>query len=78
MFYSNLIRRKYSSVVIRDKSQYRFYYSASNASTTNSKGIAGTLTSRGFEWSELQGIQAPAVTSGFNYSGKEKAYHGDT
>jgi hypothetical protein len=74
---TNVTTYEFSSVVLRDKSQYRMYYSSSTASTTNSQGIAGTLTSRGFEWSELQGIQAPAVTSGFNYSGKEKAYHGD-
>ena len=75
--FSSTITSEYSSVVLRDKSQYRLYYSASNASTTNSKGIIGTLTARGFEWAEVQGIQAPAVASGFNYSGKEKIYHGD-
>jgi hypothetical protein len=68
---------EYSSVVLRDKSQYRMFYSINTASTTNSKGIIGTLTARGFEWSELEGIQAAAVTSGFNYAGKEKTYHGD-
>ena len=68
---------EYSSVVLRDKSQYRLFYSASGASTGASKGIIGTLTSRGFEWSETQGIQASAIASGFNYAGKEKRYHGD-
>ncbi len=68
---------EYSSVVLRDKSQYRMFYSTSTASTTNSKGIIGTLTQRGFEWSEVQGIQAPAVASGFNFSRKEKMFHGD-
>ena len=68
---------EYSSVVLRDKSQYRLFYSTADASTANSKGIIGTLTSRGFEWSETQGIQACAVASGFNYAGKEKRYHGD-
>ena len=47
------------------------------ASTANSNGIIGTLRQNGFEWSETRGIQAPAVTSGFNYSGVEKTYHGD-
>jgi len=74
---SNVSTYEFSSVVLRDKSQYRMYYSPSGASTATSRGIAGTLTSRGFEWSELEGIQAPAVTSGFNYAGKEKKYHGD-
>jgi hypothetical protein len=68
---------EYSSVVLRDKSQYRMYYSATSASTTASKGIIGTLTDEGFQWSQVEGIQAPAVTSGFNYSNKEKIYHGD-
>ena len=68
---------EYSSVVLRDKSQYRMYYSTSTSSTTNSKGIIGTLTKRGFEWSEVAGIQAPAITSGFNYARNEKIYHGD-
>ena len=68
---------EYSSVVLRDKSQYRMYYSTSGSSTSNSKGIIGTLTKRGFEWSEIAGVQAPAVTSGFNYARTEKIYHGD-
>ena len=75
--FDSTITFEYSSVVLRDKSQYRMYYSGASSSTANSKGIIGTLTARGFEWSELQGIQAPAVTSGFNYAGKEKTYHGD-
>ena len=41
---------EFSSVVLRDKSQYRMYYSSDTQSTANSKGIIGTLTSRGFEW----------------------------
>ena len=53
------------------------YYSSDTQSTANSKGIIGTLTSRGFEWSETLGIQAPAVASGFNAAGREKMYHGD-
>ena len=75
--FDSAIVQEYSSVVIRDKSQYRMYYSSSTASTASSKGIIGTLTSRGFEWSEVEGIQAPAVTSGFNASDIEKAFHGD-
>ena len=68
---------EFSSVVLRDKSQYRMYYSGSAESTLNSKGITGTLTARGFEWTEVRGIQAPAIASGFNFAGKEKVYHGD-
>ena len=68
---------QFSSVVIRDKSQYRMFYSADTQSTAGSKGIIGTLRPNGFEWSETLGIQAPSITSGFDSSGVEKFYHGD-
>ena len=68
---------QFSSVVIRDKSQYRMFYSADTQSTAGSKGIIGTLRPNGFEWSETLGIQAPAIASGFDSSGVEKFYHGD-
>jgi len=74
---NSVVTYEFSSVVLRDKSQYRLYYSGTAESTANSKGITGTLTSRGFEWTEVKGIQAPAVTSGFNSAGREKVYHGD-
>ena len=67
----------FSSVVIRDKSQYRMYYSTSSGIVSNSYGIIGTLRQEGFEWSETVGIIAPAITSGFDYNGIEKFYHGD-
>ena len=65
------------SCIIRSKSQYRLFYSANGDSTATSKGIIGTLTQNGFEWSETVGIQCPAITSGFNSDGVEKLYHGD-
>jgi hypothetical protein len=68
---------QFSSVVIRDKSQYRMFYSTSSDTSGTSKGIIGTLRPNGFEWSETLGIQAPAITSGFDSSGVEKFYHGD-
>ena len=68
---------QFNSVIIRDKSQYRMFYSADTQSTAGSKGIIGTLRPNGFEWSETLGIQAPAITSGFDSSGLEKFYHGD-
>ncbi len=67
----------FSSVVIRDKSQYRMYYSTSAGKVSNSYGIIGTLRQEGFEWSETVGIIAPSITSGFDYNGIEKFYHGD-
>ena len=68
---------QFSSVVLRDKSQYRMFYSTSSDTSKTSKGIIGTLRPKGFEWSETLGIQAPAITSGFDNTGTEKVYHGD-
>jgi len=66
-----------ASVVLRQKSQYRIFYSTSGQTIAESKGIIGSLTSKGFEWSETIGIQAKAITSGFDSNGVEKVYHGD-
>jgi len=68
---------QFSSVVLRDKSQYRMFYSTSSDTAATSKGIIGTIRPNGFEWSETLGIQAPAITSGFNSIGLEKVFHGD-
>jgi hypothetical protein len=68
---------QFSSVVLRNKSQYRMFYSTVSDSQFVSKGVIGTLRRNGFEWSETLGISAPAITSGFTSSGVEKAYHGD-
>ena len=71
-----------STIVIRDKSQYRLYYGTSSTGSA-SRGIIGTLKtneqgSTQFQWSETVGIDASAAaTSGFNYNGVEKYYHGD-
>lgn len=66
-----------SSSVIRTKSQYRLFYSTSSAPTSASKGIIGTFTPNGFQWSETIGIQAHAFTSDYDGLGVEKTYHGD-
>ena len=66
------------SVVLRQKSQYRIFYTTTVEDSSGAKGIIGSLTSNGFEWSETKGIQCRAVTSGFNYAGVEKIYHGDS
>ena len=66
-----------SSVVLRDKSQYRLYYGKSSQSDLIQEGIIGTLRPEGWQWSETRGIEAPAVTSGFSNTGVEKAFHGD-
>jgi len=53
------------------------YYSTTGGAIDRSKGIIGTLTQNGFEWSETEGIQASALVSDFNASGIEKIFHGD-
>ena len=68
---------QFSSVVLRNKSQYRMFYSTNSSSQFTAKGIIGTLRANGFEWSETLGIQAPAITSGFSSTGVEKVFHGD-
>ena len=66
-----------TSAVLRSKSQYRLFYSTTSATPQSSRGIIGTLTSNGFEWSETQGIQAPGFSSQLNFNGIEKHFHGD-
>ena len=68
---------EFSSVVIRNKSQYRMFYTSTTDTSSTSKGLIGVLRPQGFEWSETLGIQAPAITSGFAYDGEEKFVHGD-
>ncbi len=68
---------KIQSCVIRSKSQYRLFYSNDFEETKYSKGIIGTLTANGFEWSETLGIKAYALTSDFDHRKVEQHYHGD-
>ena len=75
---SNISSFNVSSVVLRNKSQYRLFYTPPNATSISSaEGIIGTLTPNGFEWSKIQGIQAPAIVAGFDSNNEEAAYHGD-
>lgn len=66
-----------SSVILRDKSQYRFFYSTSSAVSSDSYGLIGTLTARGLEWSETKGIQARAIGANFDNNTIDRVYHGD-
>jgi len=66
-----------TSDVLRSKSQYRLFYSTIAQDPSEAKGIIGTFTGQGFEWSETKGIQALGFASGFNSNGVEVAYHGD-
>jgi|TARA_R110000824_G_scaffold233160_3_gene421311 hypothetical protein len=66
-----------SSGILRSKSQYRLFYTNVSQSSAVSKGIIGTLTPNGFEWSETKGIQANGFASGLDKDGVEQLYHGD-
>lgn len=66
-----------TSCVLRRRSQYRLYYSTAAGNVADAKGIIGTMTREGFEWSETQGIQASALVSDFSNVGIEKLQHGD-
>ena len=68
-----------SSVVIRDKSQYRLFYPSGGAESSE-KGIIGVLKSNpsgqiGWEYSDIRGIKPACCDSGF-ISGVEKVVHG--
>ena len=67
-----------SSVVLREKSQYRLFYTDTSAANAVQRGVIGTLRPNGFEWSETRGIEVTGIGSGFNENGVEEYYHGDT
>ena len=67
-----------SSTVIREKSQYRLFYTDTTVINAQQKGIIGTLRPNGFEWSETKGIEVTSIGAGFNNDGVEKYFHGDT
>jgi hypothetical protein len=67
-----------SSLVLRSKSQYRLFYGSPPLGVAKAKGIIGTFTGQGYEWSETKGIEATATASGFGYDGVEKIVHGDS
>ena len=67
-----------NSVVLREKSQYRLFYSNEGLTNSAQRGIIGTLRPNGFEWSETKGIEVTSIGSGFDTNGIEKYYHGDT
>src|SRR6056300_203221 len=71
-----------SSIVIRERSQYRLFYYQSGQANLGQKGIIGTFkySSEGvpaFEWSETKGLPVKFCTSDLNNSGTEVIYHAD-
>ena len=67
-----------NSVVLRDKSQYRLFYTDTSLEQTQQKGIIGTLRPNGFQWSETRSLEVTAIGSGFDSNNVEQYYHGDT
>ncbi len=67
-----------NSLVIREKSQYRLFYTNTSFSNNVQRGIVGTLRPDGFQWSETRGIEVTACNSGFDNNTIERYYHGDT
>jgi len=67
-----------SSLVLRNKSQYRLFYNKAGQAPAITRGIIGTFTGQGYEWSETCGIESVASTSELlSTGGGEAAYHGD-
>jgi hypothetical protein len=67
-----------NSLVIREKSQYRLFYTNTGEPNASQKGIIGTLRPNGFEWSETKGLEVTTINSNFDESGVEVYYHGDS
>ena len=71
---------RFSSMVIREKSQYRLFYFRSGVSTNIQGGVIGTfkISSTGagvYEWSQTKGIPAKVAHSGTDENGNEVMYH---
>jgi len=71
-----------SSMVIRERSQYRLFYYQSGQAASGQKGIIGTFkySAEGipaFEWSETRGLPVTVCTSDLNSSGTEVIFHAD-
>ena len=73
----NINNYQITSIVLREKSQYRLFYTNINAVAAGQKGIIGTLRPNGFEWSETKGLEVTEIGSGFDTNGVEKYYHGN-
>ena len=73
----NINNFQITSIVLREKSQYRLFYTNVNAVASGQKGIIGTLRPNGFEWSETRGLEVTEIGSGFDTTGVEKYYHGN-
>lgn len=76
----NISKERISSVVIRNKSQYRLFFPQDSGTTASAPGIIGVIKAgveggMGWEYADLKGIKAACCTSGF-ISGTETVLHG--
>ena len=81
--FPNLSTITFSSMVIREKSQYRLFYFKNGTADLQQKGILGTfkISSQGvplYEWSQTTGIPARVTHSGFDENDNEVHYHATT
>ena len=81
--FPNLSTITFSSMVIREKSQYRLFYFKNGTADLQQKGILGTfkISSQGvplYEWSQTTGIPARITHSGFDENDNEVHYHATT
>ena len=72
----------FSSIVIREKSQYRLFYFRSGNANNIQGGVIGTfkISSTGagvYEWSQTKGVPAKIAHSGTAEDGSEILYHSD-
>jgi len=67
----------FSSVVIREKSQYRLLGYNANYNVDSSRGILATQTQQGMQWAELRGIKAYVSDSNYNASTETIAFGHD-
>ena len=79
---NNLNNFTISSMVIRERSQYRLFYYQSGQAVSGQKGIIGTFkyNSEGipaFEWSQTKGLPVKFCTSDVNNNGTEVLHHTD-
>jgi len=70
-----------SSLVIREKSQYRLFYPEDDQVETSAEGIIGTLKRNlegnvGFQWADIKGVK-PACTDSMYFGTTEYIIHGD-
>jgi len=73
----NIGSKVITSVVLRNKNQYRLFYSTTATSNLDSEGVIGTLTGNGYSWAQTVGIQAHGVDSAFDNDRTQNVYHGD-